>query len=330
MGRLSFLDGTGRKTSTLTMVLSASLLSCRGSRIEVVKVKPPQNVLSKGEVAGIWDWQALFRTENGDLQAEQESWFLQRKNTRVFGRYLRVLTRISMDGRVFGCNGKHRYVVRTVFTLEGKAEASRLFIKESKYQVQQNPCDTSPQRLDEYTGWLTSKGLVLSWGKGNQVLRRRDLTGVWIWRRVGLDKNGDKEVVAERWRIRQHGLKVHGQRYRRDHHVSNDSKRFMCNGRLEMSRYAYWPFSGRIATDSVGLSFGQPLARPGPCEQRNLSYTEGKLMLSIDPDTLEAELPEGRVSLQRWSDSKSLGVAGDRGGENRRSEVAKGGARDSG
>jgi len=241
----------------------------------------------------------VFATEAGDLRAERESWFLVQKGEKVTGRYRRTLTRVSMDGRVFGCNGAPRYTLVAEFRIEGRVKGDYVRLFEKSFRVKNNPCETGRRRLDSYLGRTDGKRLVLVWSTGQQVLKRRDITGVWTWSRHRLTRGGDTEVTSERWYLRQKGPVVEGVRQRSDLHVSNDKKRYRCNSQLRMSRFVRWGVQGKLDGPTVSLTFGSPLVKPTPCEQRRLKYTRGMLELSHEPDRIQAVLPEGRFVLER-------------------------------
>lgn len=261
-------------------------------------------------LSGVWDWTTAFRVDGGDLRAEQEVWFLTQKGRTVTGRYRRYLTRISMDGRVFGCNGAQRYTLESEFVVQGSTRNDRVLIQEKSYRVRGGSCETGKRRLDAYAGRLEGDRLRLYWGTGHQILVRRNLTGVWTWSRERLNRGGDTEAVTERWHVTQAGFALSGVRYRSDLHVSNDQKRYRCNSRLRMSRLVQWPFSGRIDGASVNLTFADPWFKPTPCDRRKLTYTRGVLEMGQHPDRLQAVLPEGRFELERLVGAKPGRISG--------------------
>jgi hypothetical protein len=264
-----------------------------------VVARPSARGSIRQTVTGIWDWQTVFRAKGGDLRAEQEAWFLTQKGNRITGRYRRFLTRVSMDGRVFGCNGATRYTLEAEFVVQGIVRNGSVRIREKSYRVRSTSCETGKRRLDSYLGRFDGRKLVLYWETGQQVLTRRNLTGVWTWRRQRLNRGGDTEVLSERWHIRQNGSSVEGFRHRSDLHISNDRKRYRCNSHLRMSRFVRWPFRGRVNRDDVSLKFGVPRVKPTPCERRRLAYTRGSLKIAHHPNRVQAVLPEGRFVLER-------------------------------
>ena len=253
----------------------------------------------RSDLTGIWDWSTAFKGKEGDLRAEREAWFLEKNGSKVKGRYVRTLTRVSMDDRVFGCNHKRRYTLVAEFALDGAVRGGRIFIREKSFRVRNTPCETGKRRLDRYAGKLNGDKLELSWRTGRQVLKRRLLSGVWTWRNQRVTRSGDTEAASERWHLVQKGAVVRGFRHRMDLHVSNDKKRYRCNGQLRMSRFVRWPLTGRVSGTTVSLSFGAPIVKPSPCEHRRLSYNRGTLEWLHHRDRIQAVMPEGRFVLER-------------------------------
>jgi hypothetical protein len=106
-------------------------------------------------------------------------------------------------------------------------------------------------------------------------------------------------VARERWHLVQTGSSLVGFRYRQDLRVSNDKKRYRCNGGLRMSRYVGWRFEGRIDAKEAKVEFAAPLVKASPCETRSLEQSPGTLRLSDEPYHLQVELSGAEFELTR-------------------------------
>ncbi len=90
------------------------------------------------------------------------------------GYYDRIVSRERGDGSAFACNGQPRYETLTRYTVTGQRFGEKLTLTETDYKAQRNPCDNALRRLDTYQGHVTDPdSLILSWGPGNQLLRRK-------------------------------------------------------------------------------------------------------------------------------------------------------------
>jgi hypothetical protein len=56
----------------------------------------------------------------------------------------------------------------------GHRVAGLIVLSEIAFKAEKAPCDNGLRRLDTYQGTVTPSGseLILSWGPGNQILRR--------------------------------------------------------------------------------------------------------------------------------------------------------------
>lgn len=123
---------------------------------------------------GTFVWELKSIDADGDLRSEREEWHLSEREARVVGYYDRVVERVR-EGKVFSCNGDPRYETRTRYNVSGNRIGERLTLVETDYVAKPTRCDNGQRRLDRYSGVLSGDGdeLVLSWGPGNQLLKRR-------------------------------------------------------------------------------------------------------------------------------------------------------------
>ena len=126
-------------------------------------------------VAGTWDWELRSIDAEGDERVEHEEWHLTESADGIGGFYERKVTRMRPGG-TFSCNQGDRFETVTRYTIAGLRRGDKLVLTETKYDVPQpSNCDNGKRRLDSYQGTVSGDGdeLVLSWGPGNQLLRRR-------------------------------------------------------------------------------------------------------------------------------------------------------------
>jgi hypothetical protein len=251
------------------------------------------------DVSGVWDWRLALQTDDGDWRVERESWVLKQTGKAVKGGYTRVVTSISRDGQPFQCNNDKTYTLEARFKIKGKIKDGKLHLTETAVEVKPSPCEKGKRRLDSYVGRLQDGRIVLDWGQGKQTLQRRRLTGIWKWTRKRRLPNGDTAVTTEHWHLAQRGDVVRGRRFRHDLRVSNDKKRFRCNGRLKMGRYAAWSFQGSVQGRVAEVTFGAPRVKASPCETRDLKQAAGKLKLEAAADELNVELSDAQFTLTR-------------------------------
>jgi len=91
----------------------------------------------------------------------------------IRGYYDRIVKRMRADG-TFSCNGEGRYETSTRYTVSGQRFGDKLTVTEVDYKAAPSRCDNALRRLDTYQGHLADgESLVLSWGPGNQLLRRK-------------------------------------------------------------------------------------------------------------------------------------------------------------
>jgi hypothetical protein len=123
-------------------------------------------------VDGTWEWELRSIDAEGDERVEREEWHITEATDGIRGYYDRTVRRVRADG-VFTCNGQGRYETATRYTITGQRFGDKLTLTEIDYKAAPSGCDNALRRLDTYQGQLASADdLVLSWGPGNQLLRR--------------------------------------------------------------------------------------------------------------------------------------------------------------
>ena len=124
-------------------------------------------------VEGAWEWELRSIDADGDERLEREEWHLAEGPDGIHGYYDRTVKRVRGDG-VYTCNNQDRFETATRYTVVGQRFGERLTLTEVDYKAQPTGCDNALRRLDSYQGHLADgDSLVLSWGPGNQLLRRK-------------------------------------------------------------------------------------------------------------------------------------------------------------
>lgn len=296
----------------LSMLFSSSFLAAGCAPKKKAKTPKGGAPDERTGISGAWDWSLSLKTEKGDFRVERESWFLKQKGSKLAGHYSRTVTVVSRDGKPFECSGSLRYTLAAEFKIKGKVDGESLRIRETEVKVKPGPCEKGKRRLDSYEGRIGKGKIVLSWGEGDQALRRRDLSGVWWWSRTRTLPNGDTSVARERWHLVQKGGSLVGARYRQDIRVSNDKKRYRCNGRLRMSRYVGWKIEGKVGAEEASVEFGSPLVKASPCEARSLEQSPGKLRLAVEPYRLRVQISGAEFDLVRAGGLEPIQYGGER------------------
>jgi hypothetical protein len=135
--------------------------------------EPAEELLATVPIDGVWDWQFRAVDPEGDLHIEHEEWHLQETSAAISGYYQRTLERRRPSG-VFPCNGSPQIKTTTRYAVKGQRFGSKVTISEVDYQTQGGPCDNAARRLEQYQGAVLPEGqLMLSWGSGQQTLRKR-------------------------------------------------------------------------------------------------------------------------------------------------------------
>lgn len=126
-------------------------------------------------IHGVFRWELRTVDAEGDVRAEREEWHVDEADVALAGYYVRTVKR-TRDGEVYKCNGTSSQETTVRFELSGHRTGDTVVLTETAYKVTPSPCDNGLRRLDTYQGSISDTGneLVLSWGGGNQVLRRAE------------------------------------------------------------------------------------------------------------------------------------------------------------
>jgi len=128
--------------------------------------------LASVPVDGTWEWDLRSIDSDGDERQEREEWHITETSDGLRGYYDRTVRRIRVGG-TFPCNGEGKYETTTRYTLTGQRFGDKLTLTEVDYKAAPSRCDNALRRLDTYQGQVADPdALVLSWGPGNQLLRR--------------------------------------------------------------------------------------------------------------------------------------------------------------
>lgn len=122
---------------------------------------------------GVFRWELRTVDAEGDVRAEREEWHVDETDGALAGFYVRTVKR-TREGGTFRCNGSSTQETAVRFELSGHRTGDAVVLTETAYKADPSPCDNGLRRLDTYRGSISDTGneLVLSWGGGNQVLRR--------------------------------------------------------------------------------------------------------------------------------------------------------------
>ena len=146
--------------------------SGEGDGRPAVPSTPVPAALAAVPVEGIWEWDLRSIDAEGDERQEREEWHLSENSDGLRGYYDRTVRRIRAGG-TFPCNGEGKYETTTRYTVTGQRFGDKLTLTEVDYKAQPSRCDNALRRLDTYQGQVADReALILSWGPGNQLLRR--------------------------------------------------------------------------------------------------------------------------------------------------------------
>jgi hypothetical protein len=125
-------------------------------------------------VGGTWIWELRSIDAEGDERLEREEWHLKETADGLNGYYDRTVARVRGDGSNFSCNNQPRYETTTRYSVSGQRFGDKVTLTETEYKASRGPCDNAMRRLDTYQGHVAdADSLILSWGPGNQLLRRK-------------------------------------------------------------------------------------------------------------------------------------------------------------
>jgi hypothetical protein len=144
-----------------------------GAPAERTAVGMPNAALANVPVEGVWEWDLRSIDAEGDERQEREEWHLNETTDGIRGYYDRTVRRMRVGG-TFPCNGEGKYETTTRYTITGQRFGDKLTLTEVDYKATPSRCDNALRRLDTYQGQVADPdALVLSWGPGNQLLRRQ-------------------------------------------------------------------------------------------------------------------------------------------------------------
>ena len=148
-----------------------------GGEAERPTIGTPNTTLANVAVEGTWEWDLRSIDSDGDERQEREEWHLTETADGLRGYYDRTVRRLRVGG-TFPCNGDVKYETTTRYTITGQRFGDKLTLTEVDYKATPSRCDNALRRLDTYQGQVADpNALVLSWGPGNQLLRRVRPTG---------------------------------------------------------------------------------------------------------------------------------------------------------
>ena len=129
-------------------------------------------------VDGTWEWELRSIDADGDERYEREEWHLTETEDGVQGYYDRTVKRVRAEGTFEAvvqpkCKTS-QFETSTRYTVRGQRFGEKVMLNEVDYQANKSDCDNGFRRLDRYSGSIADpESLVLSWGQGNQLLRRK-------------------------------------------------------------------------------------------------------------------------------------------------------------
>ena len=127
------------------------------------------------ELGGTWEWELRSIDAEGDERLEREEWHLTETADGIRGYYDRTVKRVRGEG-TFTCEGQsfERIQTATRYTVVGQRFGNKFMLTETDFKADRAPCDNAKRRLDKYNGQVSdADSLILSWGPGNQLLRRK-------------------------------------------------------------------------------------------------------------------------------------------------------------
>jgi hypothetical protein len=225
--------------SLALMVASLGLVGCASTSPTARRATIPVGSASAqrgSDTTGVWDWMFSSRDDQGDERLEQEEWHLTQKGSHVSGYYLRKVTMLSVDERLFRCNQRLGFTKVTRVTVDGRVAGERIELREVGFEAKPGPCDDGARQLVQYQGLLQGPVLVLKWGPdaGQRLTRRLDngqppllqaadfqaepgnnpwqrasnapgltmpVDGVWEWELRSIDADGDERWEREEWHL---------------------------------------------------------------------------------------------------------------------------------
>ena len=136
-------------------------------------VRTASTASEAAKVDGTWEWELRSIDAEGDERLEREEWHLTESPDGIRGYYDRTVRREKGDG-VYACNGEATMETSTRYDVAGQRLGDTLMLRETGFKFEPSKCDNGQRHLDTYRGHVPdADSLVLSWGPGNQLLRRK-------------------------------------------------------------------------------------------------------------------------------------------------------------
>jgi hypothetical protein len=153
-------------------------LALNGMIPTLAAIGPPPTTIGHHDrhpprVQGHWAWEHQAQLPNGDVKREREEWHLVQEGSEVLGFYDRTVEQRSTDGRLYRCNGSLDFRTITRYEVRGTAASGRITFAEQGFEILEGgPCDDGRRQLDRYDAEVRDTEIVLTFGVGQQVLRR--------------------------------------------------------------------------------------------------------------------------------------------------------------
>lgn len=145
------------------------LLRCPTER----RLKRLSGLPAQGASGGVYGWAGpVTPRADGSRQRVTEQWHLLELAGKLHGFYTRAKRITARAGSKHKCNGKPTLVRRRLYLVGGTRRGDGVTLHELTALHRPGPCADSKVRLDTYRGSLAGGSLNLSWGRGNQTLKR--------------------------------------------------------------------------------------------------------------------------------------------------------------
>ncbi len=153
----------------LRPVGSGLRLRCPGPR-QLTRIASLPGVGASG---GVYQWAGPTTPRaDGTRQRVTEQWHLLELAGKLHGFYFRHQKVTARDGQTHKCNGKPTFERTRLYLVGGTRTGATIKLHELMALHRPGPCADSKVRPDTYRGTLAGGVLSLSWGQGNQTLKR--------------------------------------------------------------------------------------------------------------------------------------------------------------